>query len=497
MSIGVPRVLGGLAVFVAATALVQGYPSVYPTGTTIYEPDKTWSGYTFFGTPDQQGAVVIDMNGRLVKRWPQVAAVPAPMRLLPGGFMMGGDRRRRPHQEARRLVQVDWDGNVVWAFDQGDRITDDKGVETWIARQHHDWQREGSPVGYFAPGALPLVDRGRTLVLAHKNVTVPAITDKQLEDDRLVEVSWDGRVVWDWLASDHVDELGFSAEARAALRADPNWNEERKSADWLHINAASYLGPNQWHDAGDGRFHPDNIMISSREANIIAIVERATGRIAWRMGPDYRDTPALATLGQIVGQHHPHIIPKGLPGAGNLLVFDNGGVAGYGAPNPTAPTGRGSVRRIQSRVLEVNPVTFEKVWDYSDRRSGERVVLQPLREQRAAAAERQHLDHRGLGRAGLRADARQGNRLGVRQPVLRQGPDDDQPHLPRASGAVRLGAAAAAPGRDARPAPRQHDVSSARLGGTLTAEVERYRPPRWGATQRPPQCGRASARLRC
>ena len=51
-------------------------------------------------------------------------------------------------------------------------------------------------------------------MLTHKNVTVPAITDKQLEDDRLVEVNWDGKVVWDWLASDHVDELGFSAEAR-------------------------------------------------------------------------------------------------------------------------------------------------------------------------------------------------------------------------------------------------------------------------------------------
>jgi hypothetical protein len=37
---------------------------------------------------------------------------------------------------------------------------------------------------------------------------------------------------------------------------------------------------------------------------------------------------------------------------------------GYGAPNPAAPTGRGSVRRIQSRVLEINPVTFEKVWEY-------------------------------------------------------------------------------------------------------------------------------------
>ena len=43
MSTGVPRVLGGLVVVVAAHALVLGYPSVYPTGTTIYEPGKTWS----------------------------------------------------------------------------------------------------------------------------------------------------------------------------------------------------------------------------------------------------------------------------------------------------------------------------------------------------------------------------------------------------------------------------------------------------------------------
>ncbi|MGD9902525.1 MAG: aryl-sulfate sulfotransferase [Vicinamibacterales bacterium] len=364
MSFGVPRVLGGLAVVVGAGVLLQGYPSVYPTGTTIYEPGRTWSGYTVFGTPAEKGAVVVDMNGREVKRWPEVGAVPSPMRVLPGGHLMGGAGRRRPYQESRRLVQADWDGKVVWSFDQGDRVADDKGVESWVARQHHDWQREGSPVGYFAPGALPLLDRGRTLVLAHKNVTVPAITDKRLEDDRLIEVDWQGAVVWDWLASDHVDELGFSPEARTAIRTDPNWNEQRKSSDWLHINAASYLGPNRWYDAGDRRFHPDNVMISSREANIVAIVERASGRIAWRMGPDYRETAALARLGQIVGQHHPHLIPQGLPGAGHLLVFDNGGVAGYGPPNPAAPTGRGSVRRINSRVLELNPVTFEVVWEY-------------------------------------------------------------------------------------------------------------------------------------
>ncbi|MGE0811790.1 MAG: aryl-sulfate sulfotransferase [Vicinamibacterales bacterium] len=347
-----------------AGAILAAYPTVYPTGTTIYEPDRTWSGYTVFGPPADQGAVVIDMNGRLVKRWPEVAAVPGPMRLLPGGFLMGGDRRRRPHQEARALVQVDWDGRVVWSFDRGDRVEVD-GKDTWLARQHHDWQREGSPNGDFTPEATPLVDRGRTLLVTHKNVTNPAVSDRLLEDDRLIEVDWDGRVVWEWLASDHIEEFGFTAEARKALHDDPNWGEARGSADWLHMNAASYVGPNRWFDAGDRRFKPDNILWSSREACLIAIIDRDTGTIVWRMGPDYRETPALAALGQIIGQHHPHVIPKGLPGAGNLLVFDNGGIAGYGPPNAAAPTGRGSVRRIQSRVLEINPVTFEKVWEYS------------------------------------------------------------------------------------------------------------------------------------
>ena len=74
------------------------------TGTTIYHPDKAWSGYTVLDTPNSQGAVLIDMNGAPVHRWPGVTAVPGPARLLPGGDLIGGSTRRRPHQEAQALV---------------------------------------------------------------------------------------------------------------------------------------------------------------------------------------------------------------------------------------------------------------------------------------------------------------------------------------------------------------------------------------------------------
>ena len=252
-------------------------PSVYPTGTTRYDPDKAWNGYTIHDTPDEQGAVLIDMNGQVVRHWTELTAVPSPFRILPGGYVMGGTIPREPHQEAIALVQLDWDGNVVWEFQNFEEVETEDGATVWASRLHHDWQREGNPIGYYAPDANPRVNGGKTLVLSHTNLVQADITDKRLEDDVLLEVTWDGDVTWKWLASEHVDEFGFSEAERNALHRSVHWNEERESADWLHINAASYVGPNHWYDDGDDRFHPENIIWSSREANIMAIIGRQLG----------------------------------------------------------------------------------------------------------------------------------------------------------------------------------------------------------------------------
>jgi hypothetical protein len=85
----------------------------------------------------------------------------------------------------------------------------------------------------------------------------------------------------------------------------------------------------------------------------------------WRIGPDYDTTPELRELGWIIGQHHAHMIPQGLPGAGNILVFDNGGWAGYGLPNPGSPKGHNNALRDYTRILEFDPITLEIVWQFS------------------------------------------------------------------------------------------------------------------------------------
>ena len=116
----------------------------------------------------------------------------------------------------------------------------------------------------------------------------------------------------------------------------------------MHINSMSALGPNKYFDAGDSRFHPDNIIWSARETNIIAIIDKQSGKIVWNIGPNYNTGKALKRLGWIIGQHHTHMIPRGLAGEGHILIFDNGGWAGYGAPNPGAPTG---VKKRTARLL--------------------------------------------------------------------------------------------------------------------------------------------------
>jgi hypothetical protein len=339
------------------------YPSIYPTGATLYDPERCWNGYTVFQAKEV-GALLIDMNGGEVQLWKMLHGMPN--RILPGGYIIGSTGERSTafgSQDGIDLVQADWDGNVVWRFNRYEYIEDPGEQPQWMARQHHDYQREGNPAGYYAPGLEPLTDRGNTLILSHKTIKAPRICDKPLLDDTIIEVNWEGDVIWEWVCSDHFDELGFREDAKNLLFRNPNWLQSGGGmGDWMHINSMSVLGPNRWFDAGDARFHPDNIVWCARETNITAIIDKSSGNIVWRLGPNYDETPELRQLGWIIGQHHSHMIPRGLPGAGNILIFDNGGWAGYGSPNPGSPTGFRNALRDYSRVLEIDPVSLKVVW---------------------------------------------------------------------------------------------------------------------------------------
>ncbi len=355
------------AVFLVAiigSALLWSYPSVFPHGTTIYKPDKAYSGYTVFCV-DNFGAFLIDMRGNVVHEWKSVGAVDHPVKLLSGGHIMGATGnpgRIIGHEDSNDLVIADWDGKVLWRHPQ--------------AGMHHDFERSGNPVGYYAPGLEPEVAKGKTLILSNKIVRKRGISDKLLLDDIIYIVDEKGEIIWEWLASDHIDEMGFSIEARNTMYRYPNYVMSRTAGmvggDWIHVNSASWVGPNKWYDQGDERFHPENIIYDGRQTNTTGIIDHETGKIVWHMGPDFESTEQLQDIESTVGQHHAHVIPKGLPGEGNVLIFDNGGFAGFGAPNPTSRFGMNNARRDYSRVIEIDPVEMKIVWEYDANKAGSR-----------------------------------------------------------------------------------------------------------------------------
>ena len=78
-----------------ALAMRPAAQTVYPTGTTIYDPDKSWNGFTVLSPLGTQAVLVIDMNGTVVKRWDGFNnSAGGPARVLPGGIVMSASGRK-------------------------------------------------------------------------------------------------------------------------------------------------------------------------------------------------------------------------------------------------------------------------------------------------------------------------------------------------------------------------------------------------------------------
>jgi hypothetical protein len=210
-------------------------------------------------------------------------------------------------------------GYPVWNYDPGPTLGPFQ-----FAGFHHDMVR---------------LDNGNTLALASVLVDAAPISSKTLLDDCVIEITPTGQIAWVWFTFVHFDDFGFSGEAKSQIAF--------AGGDWAHANALAVVPPN---DLGDPRFTPGNVMISFRNLNTFIVIEKGSGQIVWKSGPSDNIT---------IGQHNVHMIPQGLPGAGHLMAFDNGGSGGYPA-----------VFRSFSRVVEIDPLTRALPWTYTASKTG-------------------------------------------------------------------------------------------------------------------------------
>ncbi|WP_024800161.1 aryl-sulfate sulfotransferase [Nocardia sp. BMG51109] len=327
------------------------------TGVTYYDPERAHNGYVLY-TGSDSITRLIDMNGTVQREWPFPGVPPRIIDPALNGGRLGdigvqlspGDDPRGGIYANRTVGQLSWSGETVWEW--GDQ------APGGAARQNHDWE---------------LLENGNRLLLVTLPRVVPALGDHVVGDQGLYEVTPDGRIAWEWRAGDHLEEMGFSEDGWKALRETVSRDPDDPWG-YLEINSAKTVGANRLHREDPASvFHPDNILISFRKANIVALIDKASGALVWRLGPYFAAESGAQhqrinahkvprPLDQISGQHNPHVIAEGLPGAGNILVFDNQGGAGY----PPAALGI----YAGSRVLEIDPATREIVWQYTAEDSG-------------------------------------------------------------------------------------------------------------------------------
>lgn len=278
--------------------------TVYPIGTTIYDPEKCYNGYTLFNYMRQARVRLIDMNGNVVHEW-KIRTPRA--KLLKNGNLLVIERGR--------VREYSWGGSIVWEYEPPSR------------HPHHDLQR---------------LDNGNTLILCieglpeeyRERVRDPVRrTAKPFRSGFVLEVTRDKEIVWEWHAYEHLDLNHYCKICTPG--------------DWTHINTVQALPENRHYDAGDEKFKPGNILLSPRTLGFIFIVDKDTKEIVWRYYGNY--------AGGLAGQHEPHMIEKGLPSEGNMIIFDNG-----------APPMKSVAHTGKSYVLEVDPATERLVWKYEN-----------------------------------------------------------------------------------------------------------------------------------
>jgi hypothetical protein len=256
---------------------------------------------------------IFDRTGRTVHHWsdplPGWAFGELVKPLSRGRILAILYDRNSSNPRHKILAELDWQGAVLWQFDP----------TSLGLKVHHDFER------------LP---NGNTIFLGDRPIFDSRIhPTSPILDDVLVEVDPAGAVVWSWSMAQNWSQLPLDPDQRAYLRSFPGPSPKPV----FHTNSVQSLPPNALEQT-DPRFARGNLLVTLRETNLLILIERGSGTIVWsHKGP--------------VGPHHGRMIPFGLPGAGNILLFDNGGKAG-------APP----VTRSYSRVVELDPVTKREVW---------------------------------------------------------------------------------------------------------------------------------------
>ena len=293
----------------------------------ISNTPQAYEGYTLFAPKHYTRTYLMNNEGQIINTWDSAHEPGQSVHLLPNGHLLHSSFMKGSGGigggEGGRLEEYDWEGNLVWEFDY---YTRDYAT-------HHDI--EPLPNGNILALA---VERKSLQECLDAGFTEQSLRDRELLPDYVIEIEpiypKGGNIVWEWHVWDHLiqdndpTKSNYGNPADRPDRISVECNGRNAPAFWNHMNSIDY-NPQL-----------DQIMLSVRGCSELWVIDHSTtteevagstsGR--WGKGGDllYRwGNPAAYNRGtasdqMLFQQHDCQWIEPNCPGAGNILIFNNG-----------------------------------------------------------------------------------------------------------------------------------------------------------------------------
>ena len=276
----------------------------------LVNTEAAYEGYTLFSPINTPSVYLMDNEGRIIHSWEiEGNAGVMEAHLLDNGHLVvvAGFRSSTPSaQRAGSIREYTWSNEFVWEI-QFDRR---------VRRQHH---------------AIDILPNGNILAIAQNFRSLDEAIEMGLRPqsqalipDIIVEIDRsNSELVWQWDVWDHlVQDLDANLPNYGQIPQHPrriniNYRTDR---DWMHTNAVHY--------------HPelDQIVISVWKFDELWIIDHSlstaetagpAGDLLWRWGNPAAYQQGGPTDRYLFRQHDVQWIEDGLPGAGNILIFNN------------------------------------------------------------------------------------------------------------------------------------------------------------------------------
>ena len=279
---------------------------------------QAYNGNTLYGPNNSKYTYLRDINNTLVHTWTSARN---------GGYSQYMTNDGSVYRSAvtgtsfngggatGMIQKLSWSGSVLWEYT----------YSTSSYRLHHDFC---------------IMPNGNVLMIAWESKTAAQCVaaglnhSSSLWPDHIIEVqpvgTTGGIIVWQWHFWDHLIQDYDATKSNYGVVANHpellDINVGSTSGDWMHCNGISY-NPER-----------DEIVISSHNLNEIYVLDHSTtteqaaghtggargkgGDFLYRWGKasNYRVTGSTQVFNVV---HCSEWVPAGLPGAGNILAFNN------------------------------------------------------------------------------------------------------------------------------------------------------------------------------